>query len=188
MFHINKQPKVTTFYISPANNPWTSSPDIPRGWTGPRPAGDRGKFRQDQYFIWADPELVRDLEEKLNSVREPGKDETWVKNKAREAIKVHVLIPAIQNLVPADMKFAGLGSVEGLKNLPTKLMGSSTQALSRIFPSKTYQQNRKIVIDALTDLRRKARLGENALKTFIDNKKHLGAPRHPEAVPQLPPS
>ena len=103
---------------------------------------------------------------------------------------MHVLIPEIQNLVPADMKFAGLVSVEGKNNLPNKLMGSSTQALSRIFPSKTYQQNRKIVIDALTDLRRKARLGENALKTFIDNKKHLGAPRHPEAVPQrqLPPS
>ena len=95
----------------------------------------------------ADPELVRLIKEKLESVRHPGKDESWNTNKAGEAIKVHVLIPAVENLpaeITADMKFAGLGSVEGLKNLPTKLMGSSTQALSRIFPSKTYQQNRQI--------------------------------------------
>ncbi|XP_063695418.1 uncharacterized protein LOC134826844 [Bolinopsis microptera] len=161
-----------------------SSPDIPRGWTGPRPVGDRGKFRQDQYNLGADPDLVRDIKEKIESVRHPGKDKNWHMNKAREIIKVHVLIPAIHNLEPADMTFAGLGSVEGLNNLPTKLMGSSTQALSRIFPSKTFQQNREIVLDALTVLRREARKGKKALKLLTDNleRKTLGAPRHPEAL------
>ena len=37
----------------------------------------------------ADPELVRLIKEKLESVRRPGKDESWNTNKAREVIKVH---------------------------------------------------------------------------------------------------
>ena len=122
----------------------------------------------------SEPELARDFEEKLKSVLEPGKSETWIRNKARQAIKLLVLIPAVENMSAekaAEMQFAGLGSVEGLNNLPTKLIGSSTQALSRVFPSKSLQENRKIVIDALTDLRRKARSGENAFKSYIDSKK-----------------
>ena len=147
------KPKVITLSTSSASNP--SSPSTPGGWSLPRPAGDRGKFREEQYHHKADEELVVQLVELFASAKNPAQKESWQKNRAIELVRLHVLIPAIKAGTPPDnMKFAPLGSVEGPNDLPTRLMGSSTLALSKLFPYNKPQDNREIVQSALSYIKR----------------------------------
>ena len=60
------KPKVITFSTSSASNP-SSPTNTPGSWAHPRPAGDRGKFRQEQYYLDADDKLVTELTQLLGS-------------------------------------------------------------------------------------------------------------------------
>ena len=86
----------------------------------------------------------------------PSKKESWQRNRAIELVSVHVIIPAIKPGTPPDnMKFALLGSDDqGPNDLPTRLVGSSTLALSKVFPNNKPQANREIVQSALSYIKR----------------------------------
>ena len=123
----------------------------------------------------------------------PGKKESWQRNRAIELVSVHVIVPAIKpGTPPGNMKFALLGSDDqGPNDLPTRLVGSSTLALSRVFPNNKPQTNRDIVLSALSFIKRKSKEAEGQddteLKKYISNleTRYLGSPRsHPDSVPQ----
>ena len=184
------KPKVITLSTSSASNP-SSPSSTPGGWSLPRPAGDRGKFREEQYHHKADEELVVQLVELFASAKNPAQKESWQKNRAIELVRLHVLIPAIKPGTPPDsMKFAPLGSVEGPNDLPTRLMGSSTLALSKVFPNNKPQANREIVQTALSYIKRWSNNGpegQEKLRKHISmlEDKYLGPSRSPpDSVPQ----
>ena len=77
------KPKIITFSTSSASNP-SSPTNTPGSWAHPRPAGDRGKFREEQYHHKADKELVTKLTELFASVKNPAEKESWQKNRAIE--------------------------------------------------------------------------------------------------------
>ena len=139
----------------------------------------------------ADPVLVKHLKETLlQGVSCPGKGEVWQTNRARELIKVHALIPELRKRHPDpdQMKFATLGSSDNENNLPRKLISSSSLALSRVFPTKPLQENRKVVQDALLGLRRELKKGSNWFQEHMDGleTKFLGKPRHSSPPHPLP--
>lgn len=101
---------VKFIYISSGNH--TTSPETTtRGWTCFRPACDTQKFRKDQYFGEADPGTAAQ-EKAFGGVSVPGGTEVWQTNKAREIIKVHVLILEFRSIGIQKMKSAALGSFD----------------------------------------------------------------------------
>ncbi|KAL5246968.1 hypothetical protein ACHWQZ_G018986 [Mnemiopsis leidyi] len=79
------------------------------------------------------------------------------------------------------MKFAALGSSDQEGDLPRRLISSATMALSRVFLTKSRQNNRKIVQDALVTHSREARKGNKSYQKHLSclEKKVLGKPQKP---------
>ena len=99
----------------------------------------------------------------------PGKSDVWQTNRARQLIKVHVLIPELRTRQIDEMKFAALGAINVEGNLPRSLISSATLALSKVFPKKSRTENRAIVQSALVGLKREAKKGPEAFQKLIQS-------------------